>query len=882
MVEATRAHERLVMTELGGTRRSFAGPIARPVELWISEQARTAGAFDLVVHFHGAAWLPHQAVSRLGTASVAAAVNLGAGSGGYHRAFAEPAAFDSLITAVTREVSAAGGRTARVGRVTLVAFSAGHGAIRAILRDRRHFETIDAVLLLDGMHTSYVPDGTVIDKGGTIDTTNLTAFADFARAAVRGEKRFVVTHSEIFPGTFASTTETADWLLRALTLRRTPVLRWGPRGMQQLSEVRAGGLEVLGFAGNSAPDHVDHLHAMPEFLTRTLGTAPSREIAVTFDDIPGVALLRGERCNSKAVAEMNRRLLQSVTTYRIPALGLVVEGRLCEKDRRALPGILNMWLDAGAQLGNHSFSHLDLNNTPLSRYQADVIRGEAVTSRLLRQRGRKLEYFRHPFLHAGQDLKTKRAFETFLTRRGYRIAPVTIDNQEWVFAEVYAMARDRGDSATADRVAAAYLTYMEEVFDFFEKLSVQVVGYEVKQVLLLHANPLNAEHFGELARIMIGRGYRFISIDEALKDPAYRLADTYAGPKGLSWIHRWASSKGMKTREEPREPPFVANLYRNYPVSTARSLHHYVFFGQDREKLRTDSLFLQTKQVEGAQLAYTWRQLEPEKDAYDFSRIRDDLAFLTSKGKKLFVQLQDVSFSPSRFNVPQYLLTDPVYNGGAAKQYEIKGDDESTAVFSGWASRRWDPAVQERFHKLLLALGKELDGRIEGINFAETSVTFGSSGRLFPAGFSVETYPTAIITNMKALKRAFPKSVAMQYGNFMPGEWRATNDKGYLRAVYRAAVESNVAMGGPDLMPYRPGQLKTSYPLIREVAGIVPTGLAVQDGNLTELNPSTGKRVEVAKLVKFATDNLRLDYIFWGTEEPYYSKEIIPFLRRAR
>jgi hypothetical protein len=124
------------------------------------------------------------------------------------------------------------------------------------------------VLLLDGMHTSYVPDRTALAEGGALDTTNLAVFAEFARAAVRGEKRFVVTHSEIFPGTFASTTETADWLLGTLGLRRTPVLRWGPRGMQQLSEVRAGRFEMLGFAGNSAPDHVDHLHALPELLAR--------------------------------------------------------------------------------------------------------------------------------------------------------------------------------------------------------------------------------------------------------------------------------------------------------------------------------------------------------------------------------------------------------------------------------------------------------------------------------------------------------------------------------------------------------------------------------------------------------------------------------------
>jgi hypothetical protein len=270
MVEGTRAHERLTPVELGGTARTFVGPAGKPVELLVPARARTREVIDLVIHFHGAAWLPQQAVAGLGDPAVAAVVNLGAGSGVYHRAFAEAPAFDSLLAGVAREVSAAVGKVVRIGRLTLVGFSAGHGAVRAILRDPRHFARVDAVLLLDGMHTSYVPEGKVLADGGALDTVNLVAFADFAKAAVRGEKRFLVTHSEIFPGTFASTTETADWLLRALGLRRTAVLRWGPRRMQQLSEVRAGRFELLGFAGNSAPDHVDHLHAMPELLKRTL------------------------------------------------------------------------------------------------------------------------------------------------------------------------------------------------------------------------------------------------------------------------------------------------------------------------------------------------------------------------------------------------------------------------------------------------------------------------------------------------------------------------------------------------------------------------------------------------------------------------------------
>lgn len=277
MRESTRAHERLRETSLPGTTRAFPGPGARPVAVFVPHTARDRDTVELIVHFHGAAWLAARAVSDLGDGSVAAAVTLGAGSGAYHRPFVDPAAFDTLIAGIAREVAAVTGRPARIGRVTLSGFSAGHGAIRAILLTPRLFARIDAILLLDGMHTSYMPEGRVLADSGVLDTTNLSALAAFARAAARGEKRMLVTHSEIFPGTFASTTETADWLLEAIGVPRRATLMWGPRGMQQLSEARAGGFTLLGFAGNTAPDHIDHYHAMPELLARLLEPARPRD-----------------------------------------------------------------------------------------------------------------------------------------------------------------------------------------------------------------------------------------------------------------------------------------------------------------------------------------------------------------------------------------------------------------------------------------------------------------------------------------------------------------------------------------------------------------------------------------------------------------------------
>jgi hypothetical protein len=305
-------------------------------------------------------------------------------------------------------------------------------------------------------------------------------------------------------------------------------------------------------------------------------------------------------------------------------------------------------------------------------------------------------------------------------------------------------------------------------------------------------------------------------------------------------------------------------------------VHHYVFYGQDREQMRRDSAFLATKEFEGAQIAYTWRSLEPEKDRYNLSAIRDDLSFLTAHGKKLFVQLQDVSFVNDRINVPVYLTRDTAYHGGANQQF--KDNDDVRAIGAGWMARRWDPAVQVRLYKLLGRLGAELDGRIGGINLAETAAEFGNGPR-FPTGFSYERYRDAIIENMNALKRAFPKSVTLIYGNFMPGEWRPDADKGYLRAVYDSAKALGVGVGGPDLMPWRPGQLKGSYPLIHDASGHVPVGIAVQEGNYDETNPSTGLRITVRELYDFAAEYLNVDYIFWYPEEPFYSRDVVPFVR---
>jgi hypothetical protein len=310
--------------------------------------------------------------------------------------------------------------------------------------------------------------------------------------------------------------------------------------------------------------------------------------------------------------------------------------------------------------------------------------------------------------------------------------------------------------------------------------------------------------------------------------------------------------------------------------SLAPKLHHYVFYNIHRERI-TDSVFLHTRALEGAQLKYSWRELEPEKDRYDFSAVEHDLQFLHAHHKKLWIQLQDVSFDSARLNVPDYLLHDSVYHGGNALTYYK--DAAGVRHNGGAVARRWDAAVQQRFAALLNALGHEFDGRIEGINLPETSIGWDEFADVAPKDFTPTIYQDAVIANMTALRHAFRKTVAMQYANFMPGEWLPEDDHGHLRAVFAAARRLHVSVGGPDLMPRKPGQMKHDYPLIAAASDVTPNGIAVQEGNYAHIDPQTHQRVTVADLLVFAKDYLHVTYVFWYPEEPYFTRDVVPALK---
>lgn len=266
MRETTRRHDRLLRAEDPGLRLTIDSVLPTPVEVFVPERVLRAQTAPLLIHVMGATWLTARAVASMREPMMVAAVQLGSGSAINARPFlTDSLRFQRLLVTIRQRLEATPG-TPRISAVHLSAWSAGYGAVRAIVSDPSNVTLLSGVLLLDGCHTSYIPEGKPLGDGGALDTTGLLPFLALARRAESGALRFVVSHSEVFPGTYASTTECADWLIERLALRRTPVLEWGPMGMQLLSRTRSGGFEVLGFAGNAAPDHLDHLHGLAGFV----------------------------------------------------------------------------------------------------------------------------------------------------------------------------------------------------------------------------------------------------------------------------------------------------------------------------------------------------------------------------------------------------------------------------------------------------------------------------------------------------------------------------------------------------------------------------------------------------------------------------------------
>ncbi|MGZ3272584.1 MAG: polysaccharide deacetylase family protein [Caulobacteraceae bacterium] len=274
------------------------------------------------------------------------------------------------------------------------------------------------------------------------------------------------------------------------------------------------------------------------FLGLGLGRAHAEGVALTFDDLPQLALT-DDVGYAKAV---NDRLLAGLRRRHLPATGFVVGSKLEGQDHDARLALLDAWLKSGKPLGNHTYDHASLNKTPLPDYIADVQMDDDVLRPLMAAHRLKPTWFRHPYLETGATAQVRQGFEAWLKAHGYRVAPVTLENSDWMFAYPYDEAVLKGDRAETERIRLEYLDYTAKCIVWYREAALELLGRRPALVFLLHASRLNADSIDDLAGILRSNGLKAVSLERAMRDRAYALREDLPDAAGDEWLTRWAQS----------------------------------------------------------------------------------------------------------------------------------------------------------------------------------------------------------------------------------------------------------------------------------------------------------------------------------------------------
>lgn len=301
-------------------------------------------------------------------------------------------------------------------------------------------------------------------------------------------------------------------------------------------------------------------------LIPVIAHAQKRTVALTFDDLP-LALAGSSQQSSPAqllteTRAVNRAILRALRRHHASAIAFVNEQKVIQYgETKQKRDILREWIRQGHELGNHTFSHADLTKLTVEDFEKEIVDGEPSIRLLMTEKGKKLRYLRFPFNHTGETAEKHAAISSFLQHRGYEVATCTVDNSDWIYARAYALMLDRHDSTSAARLRNDYLEYTRQEIKYYNQLGREIFGREIPQVMLLHANRLNADMVDQILRIFETLDYNFVTLREAQADPAYQTPDTFFTPAGPMWGYRWARELNVKVngRDEPEVPDWIEN-----------------------------------------------------------------------------------------------------------------------------------------------------------------------------------------------------------------------------------------------------------------------------------------------------------------------------------
>lgn len=297
-----------------------------------------------------------------------------------------------------------------------------------------------------------------------------------------------------------------------------------------------------------APAPSAALDASPQDSASAESHATGVEIAVTVDDLPvhGPAYPGIDRV---AIADA---MLAAFRKHRLPPVYGFVNGKKVADDP-STEVILARWVAAGNPLGNHTYSHISLNEASVGSYLADLEQGEAILQRFMKDE-RAWRVFRYPYLFEGPDADKRGAVRRYLAEHHYRVADVTIDGDDWAWNPPFARCMAKGDQAALAELRRGYVKTHVSELRYIRELTRRIAGREIKHILLLHVGAADADAIDELLTAFEAEGARFIGLDTALADPIYGEDHGLAMKAGAALPYKLANVKRVPFGALPTRP----------------------------------------------------------------------------------------------------------------------------------------------------------------------------------------------------------------------------------------------------------------------------------------------------------------------------------------
>jgi peptidoglycan/xylan/chitin deacetylase (PgdA/CDA1 family) len=267
---------------------------------------------------------------------------------------------------------------------------------------------------------------------------------------------------------------------------------------------------------------------------------PRLEVAITVDDLP----VHGDLPLNTTRAEIAKRMIEAFKRKGVPGVyGFVNAKNIGTNGDTEKDSVLKIWGDSGFPLGNHTFSHIDLNTASAEAFEQEIVRNESVLEGLAGRRD--WHWLRYPYLHEGDTLEKRRAVRKYLGDHGYKIAEVTLDFGDYAWNNPYARCVAKQDTGSIEWLKSSYLATAKEDIALDRKLSVMLFGRDIRYVLLLHIGALDSIMLPDLLDLLRNQGFDFVPLEEAQKDPAYQTDPDAALLHGGTFLEQLTEAKHL-------------------------------------------------------------------------------------------------------------------------------------------------------------------------------------------------------------------------------------------------------------------------------------------------------------------------------------------------